>query len=65
MERIETLDHVVPLLVKDIAKNTAAGAFCGFLVGVAVGRPFALVPLSAGIAAGYSWKRSNAFLGKI
>ena len=62
MERIETLDRTIPLLLKESAKFTAFGAASGFVLGLALRRPLFIMILSAGIAAGHSYRLSNSYL---
>ena len=62
MERIETLDRTIPLLIKESARFTALGAAGGFVLGLALRRPISIMIFSAGIAAGHSYRLSNSYL---
>lgn len=51
--------------MKECAKIVAAGAAGGLVIGLAVRRPFSIMILSAGIAAGHSYRLSNSYLQQL
>lgn len=65
MERIETLDRVIPLVLKDSCKHVGLCALTGFICGVAIKRPFSVMWISAGISSGYNYHLANLYLKEL
>lgn len=65
MERIETLDRVVPVILKESGKLTASAAAGGFIIGLAIRRPFNMMVFTSGLAAGHCHRASNLYLQQL